>query len=114
MRKASVVLVAWVGFARWSGTPLIGQRRKARRAHLGYSALNRAAPTGASPGSLQLRLLPAKPALGLRYLHPFPGAHPDQVGLKLGDHCKHIEAHSARSLPGYSSQASKDLELLIG
>ena len=37
------------------------------------------------PG-IELGLLAAEPTLGLRYLHPFSGAQPDQVGLELRDH----------------------------
>jgi hypothetical protein len=36
------------------------------------------------PG-VELGLLAAEPTLGLRYLHPFSGAQPNQVGLELRD-----------------------------
>ena len=46
------------------------------------------------PG-VELGLLAAEPTLGLRYLHPFSGAQPDQVGLELRDHGQHVEQQPA-------------------
>ena len=46
------------------------------------------------PG-VELGLLAAAPTLGLRYLHPFAGAQPDQVGLELRDHGQHVEQQPA-------------------
>ena len=46
------------------------------------------------PG-VELGLLAAEPTLGLRYLHPFSGAQPDQVGLELRDHRQHVEQQPA-------------------
>jgi len=50
-RTAARVLVAGVASARWSGTPWIVRRRRARPAQLGCSFLSCAAPGDAWPGS---------------------------------------------------------------
>jgi hypothetical protein len=39
----------------------------------------------------ELGRLAAQPALGARDLHALPGAHPDEVGLELGDHGQGVE-----------------------
>ena len=51
VRMAAPVLVAWVAFARWSGTPWIARHRRVRRVRLGCSSLSRAAPIDAWLGS---------------------------------------------------------------
>ena len=43
----------------------------------------------------ELGLLAPQPALGAGDLHPFARAHPDQVGLELGDHRQHVEQQPA-------------------
>jgi hypothetical protein len=46
------------------------------------------------------RRFAAEPTLGLRYLHPFSGAQPDQVGLELRDHGQHVEQQPADRVVG--------------
>jgi hypothetical protein len=72
-RKASADLVAWLAFVRWSDAPWIVRRRSAQPAHFGCSSLNRAAPTGASPGSASASAACHEADLSLRSLHPPPG-----------------------------------------
>lgn len=43
----------------------------------------------------EFRLLPAQPALGLGYPHPFPGACADEVTFKLSDHGQDIKQQLA-------------------
>jgi hypothetical protein len=44
---------------------------------------------------VELGLLAAQPALGLRDPHPFLGPQPDEVGLELRDHGQHVEQQPA-------------------
>ena len=40
-------------------------------------------------------MLPAQSAFCLRHLHPFTGAHADQVSLELRHHGQHVEQQPA-------------------
>ena len=51
------------------------------------------------PG-VELGLLAAQPTLGLRYLHPFWGAQPNQVGLELRDHGQHVKQQPGTTYQG--------------
>src|SRR5215218_4881442 len=48
--------------------------------------------------AVELRLLAAEAAVGLRDSHAFAGAEPDQVGLELRDHRQHVEQQWAHGV----------------
>jgi hypothetical protein len=87
-------LVAWVAFARWSDTPWILRRRRARQAHLGCSCLSRPAPTGAWPGSASASAAcrEAGPRPSLPFIPSRVQSGSDQT--RIQPHCKHVEQQS--------------------
>ena len=56
---------------------------------------------------LQLRLLATQPTLRLRNLHPFPGAHLDQVGFELCHHRQYVEQQPAHRVGRIMNRAAE-------
>ena len=56
---------------------------------------------------LQLRLFTSQPTLRLRNLHPFPGAHLDQVGFELCHHRQYVEQQPAHRVGPIMNRAAE-------
>ena len=64
---------------------------------------------------VELGLLAAQTAFGLGDLHALAGAHPDQVGLELGDHRQHVEQQPADGVGRIvHRRADAELDLAAG